>query len=100
MRCQMVDCSWIFDLKLATGRLKYSLVTTVPLTMISPISPFWRRRSGASLRRSSSVIFIILISQLGRGLPRQVPWPILMFRFFEKSSLLEMELMGRASVAP
>ena len=85
----------------ASVRLKYSRVTTGPVTTISPTTPSGTCNASDQIGMASSRSSIILTCIPGTGRPTQTPIPeSVAWRVSLNTSRLPIDATGRASVAP
>ena len=84
----------------ASGRSKYSRVTTGPATMISPIVPSLTSRSSDQVGSGRSSIPMIRTSMPSTGRPRSASAPVVATVVSSRISVLPIEAIGKASVAP
>lgn len=101
MRCQTSGPSAILAKAFASGRLKYSLVTTGPRTISSPISPLGNSWASSIERIGPSTMRITRQSIPANRLPTQTPAPSRVCSAVRPStSDADIEATGSASVAP
>src|SRR6185503_7607547 len=101
IRCQKLSPSRILCSALASVLVTYSVVTTGPRTINSPISPGGNSSASASVAIGSSLMLITFHSIPGNRLPTQVPTPVTLLAAVSAStSLAAIDATGSASVAP